>query len=77
MPKRDRWLLFFPRQKKGEDAEPGPLMRHIRVDQEVLKGYFHLKLKDAAREIGLCPTTFMTKTPKAAGREWRVKVVKT
>ena len=58
MPKRDRSLLFFPRQKDGEDAEPGPLTRHIRVSHEVLKSLFHLKLKDAAREIGLCPTTF-------------------
>ena len=58
MPKRGRSALFFPRQKEGEDAEPGPLTRYIRVSYEVLEGLFHLKLKDAAREVGLCPTTF-------------------
>ena len=58
MPKWDASLLFFPRQKEGDDVEPGSLMRHIRVNQGVIKGLFHLKLKDAAREIGLCPTTF-------------------
>ena len=37
---------------------PGPLTRHIRVNRQALEGLFHLKLKDAAREIGLCSTTF-------------------
>jgi hypothetical protein len=68
MPKRDASLLFFPRQKEGKDVEPGPLTRHIRVNQEVIKGLFHLKLKDAAREIGLCPTTF-----KKACRRFHIK----
>ena len=58
MPKRGKSVLFFPRQKEGEDTEPGKLTRHIRVNYEALEGLFHLKLKDAAREIGLCPTTF-------------------
>jgi hypothetical protein len=33
-------------------------MRHIFVEYSDLAGLFHLPLKDAAREIGLCQTTF-------------------
>jgi len=50
--------VFFPRRKEGEHAEPGPLTRHIIVNYETLANLFHLPLKDAARELGLCPTTF-------------------
>jgi hypothetical protein len=53
-----RSFLFFPRKEHGEIAEPGPPTRHIRVNRKALEGLFHLKLKDAAREIGLCSTTF-------------------
>mmetsp|Transcript_53397 Transcript_53397/g.127213 ORF Transcript_53397/g.127213 Transcript_53397/m.127213 type:complete len:203 (-) Transcript_53397:77-685(-) len=58
MPKRGRSCVFFPRRKEGEHAEPGPLTRHIIVNYETLANLFHLPLKDAARELGLCPTTF-------------------
>jgi len=58
MPKRGRSVLFFPRQKEGENADPGTLTRHIRLNYAALQGLFYLSLKDAAREIGLCPTTF-------------------
>mmetsp|Transcript_10835 Transcript_10835/g.26269 ORF Transcript_10835/g.26269 Transcript_10835/m.26269 type:complete len:219 (-) Transcript_10835:223-879(-) len=58
MPKSARTCVFFPRRKEGEDAEPGPLTRRVHVNYETLEGLFHLPLKDAARELGLCPTTF-------------------
>jgi hypothetical protein len=58
MLKRGFSCVYFPRRKKGEDAEPGPLTRHICVNYEVLEKLFHLPLKDAAREIGLSLTTF-------------------
>ena len=50
--------MFFPRQKEGEESEPAPLTRHIRLNYESLQGLFYLSLKHAAREVGLCPTTF-------------------
>ncbi|KAJ1479482.1 hypothetical protein T484DRAFT_1902737 [Baffinella frigidus] len=40
--------------KEGGDVEPGPLMRHIRVNKGALEGLF-LPLKDAS-QIGLRPT---------------------
>jgi hypothetical protein len=46
--------LFFPRKEVEGNVESG----HIRVNHEALVKLFHLKLKDAAREIGLCTTTF-------------------
>jgi len=55
MPKRGGSCLFLPRRKQGEDLDAE---RHISVSYEALEGLFHLPLKDAAREIGLCPTTF-------------------
>ncbi|KAJ1490907.1 hypothetical protein T484DRAFT_1776182 [Baffinella frigidus] len=58
MPKSGRTCVFYPRHKKGEGGEPGPLTRYISVNYEALEGLFHLPLKDAAHEIGLCPTTF-------------------
>jgi len=56
MPKRGESCLFLPRLKEGEDPKGPP--RHIRINYKVLEGLFHLPLKDAARQIGLCPTTF-------------------
>jgi len=47
--------VFLPRRKPEEGPDG---QRHIRVSYEALEGLFHLPLKDAAREIGLCPTTF-------------------
>ena len=50
--------MFFPRRNQGEDAVPGTLTRPVSVNYEALESLFHLPLKDAAREMGLCPTTF-------------------
>ena len=51
--------IFSSRRKEGEDADPdGSLMRHIFVKYEDLERLFHLPLKEAAGEIGLCQTTF-------------------
>jgi hypothetical protein len=49
--------VILPRRKKGQD--PGGL-RHVSVDVTyiLLESLFHLRLKDAAREIGLSTTTF-------------------
>ena len=47
--------MFLPRRKEGEDPD---VPRHISVSYKSLEGLFHLPLNDAAREIGLCPTTF-------------------
>jgi len=56
MPKRGKSCIFFlPRRKEGEDLDAP---RHIRVSYEALERLFQLPLKHAAREIGLCPTTF-------------------
>ena len=55
MPQRGGSCLFLPRLKEGEDPNA---FRHIRVSYEALEALFHLPLKEAAREIGLCPTTF-------------------
>jgi hypothetical protein len=55
MPQKGGSCLFLPRLKEGEDPN---VFRHIRVSYEALEALFHLPLKDAAREIGLCPTTF-------------------
>jgi hypothetical protein len=69
MPHMGRTCLFFPR-KEGENAQPGPLTRHIRVNHKALAGLFHLKLKDAAREIGLCPTTFKKACRRFGVEKW-------
>mmetsp|Transcript_10826 Transcript_10826/g.26230 ORF Transcript_10826/g.26230 Transcript_10826/m.26230 type:complete len:218 (-) Transcript_10826:223-876(-) len=58
MPKSARTCVFFPRHKKGEDAESRPLTRYISVNYEALERLFHLPVKDAAHEMGLCLTTF-------------------
>ena len=55
MAKKKAWSVFLPRRKEGEDPN---VPRHISVSYESLEGLFHLPLKAAAREIGLCPTTF-------------------
>jgi len=55
MPKWETSCVFLTRCKEGEDPN-GP--RHIRVSYKALEGLFHLTLKDAARQIGLCATTF-------------------
>ncbi|KAJ1472580.1 hypothetical protein T484DRAFT_1839784 [Baffinella frigidus] len=57
MSKTGESFSFFPRRKEGEDPE-GPLTRHLSVNYGDLEALFHLPLKDAAREMGLCPTTF-------------------
>jgi len=46
----------LPRRKEGENLDG--LSRHVRVAYEDLESLFHLPLEDAAREIGLCRTTF-------------------
>jgi len=56
MPRGGETCLYLPRLKEGDD--PNAFSRHIRVSYEDLESLFHLSLKDAAREIGLCPTTF-------------------
>mmetsp|Transcript_10838 Transcript_10838/g.26279 ORF Transcript_10838/g.26279 Transcript_10838/m.26279 type:complete len:253 (-) Transcript_10838:234-992(-) len=73
MPKSARTCVFFPRRKEGEDAEPGPLTRRVHVNYETLEGLFHLPLKDAARELGLCPTTFKKACRALSIGEWRPK----
>jgi len=60
--------VFFPRQKAGDHSEPELLARHININYEALEKLFHLPLKDAAREIGLCSTTF-----KKACRHFNMK----
>ena len=68
--------MFFPRKEVGDSWEPGHLTRHICVSKEIIESLFHLKLTDAAREIGLCPTTFkkacrrfgLTKWPSRKGQ---------
>ena len=55
MPKKKRSCVYFPRRKEGDG--PG-VPRHISVSYEAMEGLFHLPPKEAAREIGLCPTTF-------------------
>jgi hypothetical protein len=55
MAKSGRTFVFFPRHKEGES---GPLTRYISVNYEALERLFHLPLKDAAHEMGLCLTTF-------------------
>ena len=55
MPKGGRSRVFLPRRKEGEDPN---VPCHITVSYEALEGLFHLPLIEAARETGLCPTTF-------------------
>jgi len=48
--------VFLPRRKEGENLDG--LSRHVHVAYEDLESLFHLPLKDAAREVGLCRSTF-------------------
>mmetsp|Transcript_32438 Transcript_32438/g.74090 ORF Transcript_32438/g.74090 Transcript_32438/m.74090 type:complete len:276 (+) Transcript_32438:187-1014(+) len=70
MPQSGITCVFFPRHKKGEDGESGPLTRYISVNYEALEGLFHLPLKDAAHEIGLCPTTFKKACRRLNLEQW-------
>ena len=53
--------------------DSGSLTRHIRVNHEAITSLFHLKLKDAAREIGLCPTTFKKACRRFGVEKWPSK----
>jgi hypothetical protein len=55
MPKKV--VSFFPRRKEGGEPD-GRLTRQISVSYDDLEALFHLPLKDAAREMNLCATTF-------------------
>ena len=68
MPNENTSCVFFPRQKEGDLTEPGLLTRHISINYEALEDLYHLPLKDAAREVGLCSTTF-----KKACRHFNMK----
>jgi len=59
--------MFLPRRKEGEDPDAP---RHIRVSYEALEELFHLPLKDAAREIGLCTTTFKKACRRFGLEQW-------
>jgi hypothetical protein len=65
--------VFFPRRNPGEDAVPGHLTRPVSVNYEALESLFHLPLKDAAREIGLCPTTFKKACRRFSMHVWPFK----
>jgi hypothetical protein len=67
--KRGRSFSFFPRRKEGEDPET-PLTRHVSVTYETLEALFHLPLKDAARELCLCQTTFKKACRSFNIEEW-------
>ena len=73
MPQMERSCLFFPRKEQAGNAEPEPLARHIRVNRKALEALFHLKLKDAAREIGLCSTTFKKACRRFQIEKWPSK----
>jgi len=66
MPKVARPAWFVPRQREGNDGEP----RSISISHEALKGLFHLPLKDAAREVGLCATTFKKACRRLGLSKW-------
>ena len=68
MPKKRTSFFFLPRLKEGEDPDRPP--RHIRINYKVLEGLFHLPLKDAARETGLCPTTFKKACRSCGMQNW-------
>ena len=67
MPKKV--VSFFPRRKDGEEQD-GRLPRQISVSYEDLEALFHLPLKDAAREINLCATTFKKACRSFGIEEW-------
>ena len=64
MPERGS-CTFFPR-KEGED--PGQLPRTISINYDRLERLFHLPLREAACEVGLCPTT-LKKACRSFGME--------
>ena len=55
MQESKRSCVFLSRRKEGDDPD---LPRRISVSYDSLQGLFHLPLADAARETGLCTTTF-------------------
>ena len=59
--------MFLPRRKEGEDPDAS---RHISISYESLQGLFHLPLKKAAREIGLCATTFKKACRRFGLEQW-------
>jgi len=67
MPKKV--VSFFPRRKEGEEPD-GRLTSRIHVSYEDLEALFHLPLKDAAREINLCATTFKKACRSFGMEEW-------
>jgi len=67
MPKKV--VSFFPRRKEGEEQDRR-LQRQISVSYEDLEALFHLPLKDAAREINLCATTFKKACRSFGMEEW-------
>jgi len=78
MPDRVGSCVFSSRRKDGEDLDPdGPLTRHIHVNYKDLADLFHLPLKDAAREIGLCQTTFKKACRHLKIERWPYAAVRT
>jgi len=67
MPKKV--VSFFPRRKEGEEPD-GRLTRQISVSYEDLEALFHLPVKDAAREMNLCATTFKKACRSFGIEEW-------
>ena len=74
MPHSEKSSLFRPRPKKGEDTEPGPLTRQVRIDYATLEGLFHLNLKDAARVVGLGTTTFKKACRRLNIQKWTTRL---
>ena len=71
MPKRSRSCIFYPRLNQKEDPDGAP--SHISVSYEALEVLFHLPLKNAAKEVGLCPTTFKKACRRFGLEEWPFK----
>ena len=67
MPKKV--VSFFPRRKEGEEPDGRPT-RRISVSYEDLEALFHLPVKDAAREMNLCATTFKKACRSFGLEEW-------
>ena len=64
---RTRARRDLPRRKEGEDPNAP---RHISITYDTLEGLFHLPLRKAAREIGLCPTTFKKACRRFGLEQW-------
>ena len=69
--------VFSSRRKEGDADPDGSLMRHIFVKYEDLENLFHLPLKEAAREIGLCQTTFKKACRRHDIMRWPYVAIKT